>query len=135
MRINAALLIDPMRRRSWRHEQGYLFDMTPSTRRIHVRTAAQREDVPDLERTAVTQEWWVISAMRTRGAVIASQLWNIAKAEGHDWPLTSIRRTLTNLKHPDRYVVHMLPTRRPGLYGMEHEWKLATWARADEGVK
>lgn len=132
--IELSELVNPLSRMSRRHRQMYIWDIEPATarkpRRIHVRTPAQVADVPTLERSAVTQEYWVIAAMREIGApVIPSELHARSKAEGHPWPLTSIRRTLSNLKDPDRMIVYARLERRRGPHGLEHEVALARWAR------
>lgn len=57
------------------------------------------------------------------GPLSPSQVWERCTAAGHRWPITSIRRAMTNLAAAGALV--RLETQRAGIYGRpEHLWSL-----------
>jgi Fe2+ or Zn2+ uptake regulation protein len=53
----------------------------------------------------------------------ASQVWQYFKKEGKEWPLTSVRRSLSNLQKAG-FLVRIEDT-RPGIYGApEHYYRV-----------
>jgi hypothetical protein len=52
-----------------------------------------------------------------------SYVWNHFESQGKQWPITSVRRAITNLTK--RGVIEKCITQKTGIYDMpEYEWKL-----------
>lgn len=63
---------------------------------------------------------------RLRRAMTPSDVWAITQAAGKQWPMTSIRRAITDLTD-ERGALEKTATLRMGPLGKpEHAWRLAT---------
>ena len=91
---------------------------------FHNSTGLAGAELAAAERVAVTQDEIILALYSVlRRAMSPSQVWRRLTDAGHDWPLTSVRRAITNLA--DRG--HLVQTRemRIGLYGKpEHLWQV-----------
>lgn len=102
--------------------------MAPA-RSYHVRSHQTAAEVQAGEANANRQEDTVLGWFKTHPAVrvTPSEFWRwevVAK-----WPLTSVRRALSNLTRQG-WLVHYRADRRPGLYGAnESTWGLAAAPR------
>jgi len=78
----------------------------------------------DAEAVAATQEDIILALYRVlRRAMSPSQVWQRLTDAGHAWPLTSVRRAITNLADQGHLV--QTPHMRVGLYGKrEHLWQV-----------
>lgn len=95
----------------------YYYDTTPMSRDEAIRSV----------RTARRQEEAVLAFFRAApaGRFAPSQVMAACERQGKRWPLTSIRRAITNLTSAGA-LVHLHDMTRPGLYGKpETLWRLA----------
>lgn len=77
-------------------------------------------------RAARNQDEAVLAIFERAGRPLTpSDVWRMTSDAGHRWPLTSIRRAITNLTTDERLV--RLDFQRTGVYGRpEHLWAVAT---------
>lgn len=106
---------------------------TSALRHHHVRAHETAEEALAGERAAAGQEvevlrWWRVQDGRRPGVRFSpSEVWK-AVGEPRSWPLTSVRRALTNLTNEAEppILVHHPEDKRPGLFGRgEGTWSLA----------
>ena len=98
----------------------------------HVRSHQTAEEAIAGERKAAHQEDVVLAWFRERGSAHhagPSEVWMALGSLEKGWPLTSIRRAMTNLatSRPGKeaQLVHYAAERRPGPFGaMESTWGL-----------
>ena len=81
-------------------------------------------DLVRAEADAATQEDIILELYRrARRALSPSQVWQRSIAAGYAWPLTSVRRGITNLADQGHLV--QTPKMRRGLWGKpEHLWQV-----------
>lgn len=82
------------------------------------------DDLAAAHRDASRQEATVLAVFHEHARPLTpSDVWRLTSDAGHRWPLTSIRRAITNLTDAGRLV--KLPKQRTGIYGKpEHHWAL-----------
>lgn len=106
-----------------------LFDRTPpepEAPSFHVRSHVTVSEAEEGERRAQRQEDLLLEWFRSYpdARPTPSELWMIEICKG--WPLTSVRRALSNLTRAG-YLVHYKADRRPGPYGANEScWGLRT---------
>ncbi|MCE7031760.1 hypothetical protein LY625_03860 [Lysobacter sp. GX 14042] len=80
-------------------------------------TPIRRDELATAVRTASRQDEAVMAVYRAAGRPLsASQVWRSCEAQGRRWPLTSIRRSITNLMNAGA-LVHLPTQTRTGIYG------------------
>jgi len=74
-------------------------------------------------KAAARQEEAVLLVFARAGRALSpSEVWQLTTSAGHDWPLTSIRRAITNLTKSQR--LQKLDEQRKGYYGRpEFLWR------------
>lgn len=97
---------------------------------FHNTIALHGADLAAAEAVAETQEDVVLALYRGAGRPLSpSQVWRRLTDAGHDWPLTSVRRAITELSSQGHLV--QTPQMRVGLYGKpEHLWQVRMEAGA-----
>lgn len=88
-------------------------------------TGLKGDELAEARRAASNQEAFVLALYRAaRGPLSPSEALHRCEAAGKAWPLTSVRRAVTNLTKAGALV--RLDSKRQGDYGRpEHEWGLA----------
>jgi hypothetical protein len=82
------------------------------------------QDLAAAHHQARNQDAVVLDVFRQHDRPLTpSDVWRLTSDAGHRWPLTSIRRAITNLTDDGQLV--KLPKQRTGIYGKpEHHWSL-----------
>jgi hypothetical protein len=86
-------------------------------------TSLSGEDLKQAVIDAANQEDAILLIYQATGKPYTpSAILGMTTRAGHKWPITSIRRSISNLT--DRKELVMLPNTKEGLYGKhEHYWK------------
>lgn len=88
-------------------------------------TRLEGDALRDAVAKAEQQDAAILTIFRNAsGPLSPSQVWALCEQAGKRWPITSVRRAISNLT--DDRVLEMLESKRDGLYGRpEHEWRVA----------
>lgn len=80
-------------------------------------TPMSRDELAAAIKSTDTQDDAVLAVYNAAGRPLsASQVWRACEAQGRRWPLTSIRRSITNLTNAGA-LVHLHSETRTGIYG------------------
>lgn len=80
-------------------------------------TPITRDQLANAVKASVRQDEAVMAIYRAAaGPLSASQVWRECERQGKRWPLTSVRRSITNLTNAGA-LVHLHDATRTGLYG------------------
>lgn len=75
------------------------------------------DDLRTAVQQAGNQDAVVMAIYRAaNGPLSASQVWRECERQGRYWPVTSVRRSISNLSNAGA-LVHLQEATRPGLYG------------------
>lgn len=91
---------------------------------FHNTIGLRGDDLASAHRACSRQESAVLEVFRHHARPLTpSDVWRLTSDAGHQWPLTSVRRAITNLTDDGRLV--KLARQRTGIYGKpEHHWAL-----------
>jgi Fe2+ or Zn2+ uptake regulation protein len=97
-----------------------------NTATFHNTVGLRGQPLIDAVRAAEGQEAIVLAVFEHAGrALTPSEVWRLISDAGHLWPLTSVRRAISNLTREGLLV--KLDVQRTGIYGKpEHHWALPT---------
>jgi predicted ArsR family transcriptional regulator len=95
-------------------------------------TGLQGQALKDSKSRASTQEALILMLLEAKNRPMSpSEIFDVTNAQGLEWPITSIRRAMTNLTISAKLI--KCERQRPGLYGRpEHLWQLSS---ASQDVK
>lgn len=102
---------------------------------FHNTTRLSGAELREAVLAAEKQDDAVLAIFRNaRGPLSPSDVWGQVQQAGKAWPLTSIRRAITNLT--DDGALARLDLQKPGIYGKpEHLWSVAGFQQDLFGVR
>lgn len=79
------------------------------------------------EKKAHNQESLILDFFKRRAqynSYTPAEIWQVFNGQGYNWPLTSVRRSISNLTDKKKVLIKLNEKRR-GIFGLtNHTWKL-----------